>query len=49
MVTKNLGMLFLAIYLILSGLVGLAPGFIGLGPVLPVLGLLAGVFILLGK
>jgi hypothetical protein len=49
MITKNLGMLVLAIYLILSGIVGLG---VGLGPatiLLPILAIIAGVLILLGK
>lgn len=44
---KNIGMLLLAVYLIVVGIVGLT----GMGPgvLLPILALIAGVFILLGK
>ena len=47
MITKNLGMLVLAIYLILVGLMSLFS--ISLGLVLPILAIAAGVLILLGK
>ena len=45
--TKNIGMLLLAVYLIVVGLVRLT----GLGPgiLLPILALVAGIFILIGK
>ena len=45
--TKNIGMLLLAVYLIVVGLVGLT----GLSPgiLLPILALVAGIFILIGK
>jgi hypothetical protein len=46
-ITKNLGMLLLAIYLILSGLMGLI-GF-SLGIIMPILALAAGILILIGK
>lgn len=46
-ITKNLGMLLLAIYLIISGLMGLL-GF-SLGILMPILGLAAGILILIGK
>jgi hypothetical protein len=46
-ITKNLGMLLLAIYLIISGLMGLF-GF-SLGIVMPILALAAGILILIGK
>jgi hypothetical protein len=46
-ITKNLGMLLLAIYLILSGLMGLL-GF-SLGIIMPILALAAGILILIGK
>jgi len=46
-ITKNLGMLLLAIYLILSGLMGLL-GF-SLGILMPILALAAGILILIGK
>jgi hypothetical protein len=49
-ITKNLGMLVLAIYLILTGLIGLF-GFSlgGLGIIMPILALVAGILILIGK
>jgi hypothetical protein len=47
MITKNLGMLLLAIYLIAVGIMGLT-GF-GLSLLLPILALVAGILILLGK
>ena len=47
MITKNLGMLLLAIYLILVGIMGLTG--IALPFVLPILALVAGILILLGK
>jgi len=49
-ITKNIGMLLLAIYLILIGIMGL--GVLSLGSlhvVAAVLALVAGIFILLGK
>jgi asparagine N-glycosylation enzyme membrane subunit Stt3 len=47
-VTKNVGMLLLAIWLIVSGLAGLTA--IGLPPlIMPVLALLAGILILIGR
>jgi hypothetical protein len=45
--TKNLGMLLLAIYLIVVGIVTLTG--IGIGILTAVLALLAGIFILIGK
>jgi len=49
MITKNIGMLLLAIYLILVGIVSLIPA-IGIpGIVMGILALVAGVMILLGK
>jgi hypothetical protein len=48
MITKNIGMLLLAIYLILVGISALAGGFIP-GIILGILALLAGIFILIGK
>jgi hypothetical protein len=49
MITKNIGMLLLAIYLILIGIMALVPG-IGIPGILGgILALLAGIFILLGK
>ena len=46
--TKNIGMLLLAIYLILVGIVSLA-GVAIPGIVMGILALLAGIFILIGK
>lgn len=46
--TKNIGMLLLAIYLILVGLMSLV-GFVIPGIVMGILALLAGIFILIGK
>ena len=49
-ITRSYGMLLLAIWLILTGLSGLVPlGLGGLGFVLAVLALLAGVLILIGR
>ena len=45
----NIGMLLLAIWLIASGLVSLIPALSGLGLVLAVLAIAAGIFILLGR
>lgn len=47
-VQKNMGMLLLAIWLILYGLTGLV-SFGMPAPVMPVLGLLAGILILAGR
>jgi hypothetical protein len=50
MITKNLGMLLLAIYLILVGIIGIFGVSLGAaGILLPILALIAGVLILLGK
>ncbi|MFN2477449.1 MAG: hypothetical protein ABR526_14060 [Chthoniobacterales bacterium] len=47
---KSIGMILLAIYLILVGLVGLAGLTLGgVGILLPILALAAGILILLGK
>jgi hypothetical protein len=48
-ITRNIGMLLLAIWLILTGLVVLIPALGGLGIILPILAIAAGVFILLGR
>ncbi len=45
--TKNIGMLLLAVYLIVVGISGLTG--IGAGILLPIVALIAGVFILIGK
>lgn len=47
--TKNIGMLLLAIWLIAYGLVVLIPALSGLGLVLAVLAIAAGIFILLDR
>ena len=47
MITKNLGMLVLAIYLICVGLVGLTG--LALGMVTAVLAIVAGILILIGR
>ena len=47
MITKNIGMLLLAIYLIAVGVVTLTG--LGIGIVTGVLALLAGIFILIGR
>jgi hypothetical protein len=47
--TKNIGMLLLAVWLIAYGLVALIPALSGLGLVLAVLAIAAGIFILLNR
>jgi hypothetical protein len=47
-VQKNMGLMLLAIWLILYGLTGLV-SFVLPGPVMAVLGLLAGILILVGR
>ncbi len=47
MITKNVGMLLLAIYLIVVGIVTLTG--LGIGIITGVLALLAGIFILIGR
>jgi hypothetical protein len=50
MITKNIGMLLLAIYLILVGIMGLSGVTLGAAAILlPILALVAGILILLGK
>jgi hypothetical protein len=50
MITKNLGMLLLAIYLILVGIMGISGMTLGAASILlPILALVAGIMILLGK
>jgi hypothetical protein len=46
--TRNVGMLLLALWLILTGVAGLA-AFVLPPPIMPVLALLAGVLILVGR
>ena len=48
-ITKNIGFLLLAIWLILTGLMAFVPAIAGLGVILSVLAIAAGVFILLGR
>jgi hypothetical protein len=48
-ITKNLGMLFLAIYLILAGLAAFVPAVSGFGTIESALALVAGILILVGK
>lgn len=48
-ITKNIGFLLLAIWLILTGLAAFIPLFAGLGVILAILAIAAGVFILLGR
>lgn len=49
-ITKNIGMLLLAIWLILTGVIPLLSlGFAGLGTIMAILAIVAGVFILLGR
>ncbi len=49
MITKHIGMLLLAIYLILVGISALIPGIAIPGIVMGILALIAGILILLGK
>lgn len=49
MITKNLGMLVLAIYLILLGITALLPAIAIPGIVMGILALIAGILILIGK
>ena len=50
MITKNIGMLLLAIYLILVGIIGIAGMSLGAASILiPILALVAGILILIGK
>lgn len=48
-VTRNLGFLLLGIWLILTGLVAFVPSIAGLGVILSLLAVLAGIFILFGR
>jgi len=47
--TKNIGMLLLAIYLILVGIVALIPSIAIPGIIMGILALAAGIFILIGR
>lgn len=46
---KNLGIIVLAIYLILVGLLSYAPGLAQLSQLLPLVALVAGILLLLGR
>jgi hypothetical protein len=48
-ITKNIGFLLLAIWLILTGLAAFIPMLAGLSVILAILAIAAGVFILLGR
>jgi len=48
-ITRNIGMLLLSIWLILTGLAAFVPALGGLGVVLAILAIAAGVLILLGR
>jgi hypothetical protein len=48
-ITHNIGMLLLGIWLILMGLASFVPAIAGLGVILAVLAIAAGVFILIGR
>jgi hypothetical protein len=48
-ITKSIGTLLLAIYLILQGLVGLGVGFPQVQFILAILALVAGILLLIGK
>ncbi len=47
--TKNIGMLLLSIWLILTGLAAFVPALGGMGVLMAILAIAAGVFILLGR
>jgi hypothetical protein len=48
-ITKNIGMLLLAIFMIAFGLFALIPALKGLDLILAILAIAAGIFILLGR
>lgn len=48
-ITKNIGFLLLSIWLILMGLSAFVPMIAGLGPIMAILAIAAGIFILLGR
>lgn len=48
-ITRNIGMLLLAIWLILYGLMSFVPALSGLGVIMAILAIAAGVFILLDR
>jgi hypothetical protein len=47
--TRNIGFLLLSIWLILTGLLAFVPATAGLGPILSLLAIAAGIFILIGR
>ena len=47
--TRNIGMLLLGIWLVLTGLAAFVPAIAGLGTILAILALVAGIFILIGR
>ena len=47
--TRNIGMLLLGIWLIITGLSTFVSALGGLGPLLPILAIAAGIFILIGR
>jgi hypothetical protein len=47
--TKNIGFLLLGIWLILTGLAAFVPVIAGLGMILAILAIAAGIFILIGR
>ena len=49
MITKNIGMLVLAIFLILYGITAIIPAIVIPGIVMGILALIAGIMILIGK
>ncbi len=48
-ITKNIGMVLLSIWLILTGLAAFVPLVGGLGVIMPILAIAAGILILLGR
>jgi hypothetical protein len=48
-ITRNIGLLLLSIWLILTGLAAFVPAIAGLGLIMAILAIAAGVFILLGR
>ena len=48
-ITRNIGMLLLSIWLILTGLSAFVGGLGGLAPILAILAIAAGIFILIGR
>ncbi|HLF88481.1 MAG TPA: hypothetical protein VI451_06025 [Anaerolineales bacterium] len=48
-ITRNIGMLLLSAWLILTGLAAFVPALGGLGILMPILAIAAGIFILIGR